>query len=93
MSKKIKNLKKKSPGVPANTCPYIDVVLRIIQEIEDSYDNLATSGEIEPLVEDRCQLAKDTLEYIRSSNDTLRDNSYYWYIKCKTLLTKKKSSK
>ena len=86
----IKNLKKHSPGVPANTCPYIDEVIRMISELEESYNILADTGVKEPLFEKRCQLAQDTLEYIRESNELLRNNSHYWYTKCKNMITKKK---
>lgn len=91
MSSNIDTLKKKSPGVPANTCPYVDEVIRMIGELEESYNILADTGVKEPLFEKRCQIAIDTLEYIRESNELLRNNSYFWYSKCKTALAKKKA--
>ena len=86
----IEEAKKLSPGVPANTCPYVDEVIRMLGEFEDAYDNVQTSGEVEPLIEARIQLAKDTLEYVRTANETLRNNSHYWYNKFKRLKEKKK---
>lgn len=76
--------KARSPGVPPNTCPYIDEVLRMLKEFEDAYEDLRVKAIPEPLIEKRFQLAQDILEYVRSANETLRDNSLYWYTKYKT---------
>ena len=86
----IEEAKRLSPGVPANTCPYVDEVIRMLGELEDAYDGAVNSGEVEPLMEQRIQLAKDTLEYIRAANETLRNNSHYWYNKFKRLKERKK---
>jgi hypothetical protein len=75
--------KAKSPGVPANTCPYIDEVLRMMKEFEDAYEDLRVKAVPEPLIDKRFQLAQDILEYVRTANETLRDNSLYWYTKYK----------
>ena len=77
--KKTLKAKQSAPGVPSITCPYIDEVIRIIKELEDAHESLRCSAIVEPLFEKRAQLATDMLEYIRSSNETLRDNSLYWY--------------
>jgi hypothetical protein len=86
----IDSLKKHSPGVPSNTCPYIDEAIRIIQEIEEAYSNFASTGISEPLFDKRCALAIEHLEYVRDANEVLRDNSYYWYTKCKNMINSKK---
>ena len=90
MAVKLQELKKESPGVPANTCPYIDEVIRIVHELQDSYDNLAATGVAEPLFDERCQIVVNSLEYVRHANETLRDNSYYWYNKFKLTMNKKR---
>ena len=80
--------KANSPGVPANTCPYVDITLTIVTDLQNAYDRLREKGEYNPMVSDMAQQAHDTLEYIRRSNETLRDNSAYWYNKYKDLLKK-----
>lgn len=78
--------KARSPGVPPNSCPYIDVVQTMIQDLVNSYDDLKTNQHHNPLTEEIGERAKDTLEYIRRANETLRDNSAYWYQQYKNLL-------
>ena len=81
--------KNDSPGVPPNTCPYIDLVITMIKDIAQAYDNMRTKGEHNPMVDKLEDQACDMLDtYIRSSNETLRDNSAYWYEKYKDLLKK-----
>ena len=80
--------KADSPGVPANTCPYIDVTITMVMDLQMAYDRLREKGEYNPMVTDIAQHAQDTLEYVRSCNETLRDNSAYWYGKYKDLLKK-----
>jgi len=83
VSKKRKRITKKkssSPGVPPNTCPYIDMVITMVKDISDAYDKLYTKGEHNPMVDKIEEQACDMLDtYIRTSNETLRDNSAYWY--------------
>lgn len=71
--------KKSSPGVPPNTCPYIDVTQTMIKDLVDAYDRLYTTGEHNPMVNRIGTHAEETLEYVRNANETLRDNSLYWY--------------
>lgn len=78
--------KARSPGVPPNSCPYIDVVQTMIQDLVNSYDDLKNNNHHNPLTEEIGERAKDTLEYIRRANETLRDNSAYWYDQYKNLL-------
>lgn len=80
--------KAESPGVPANTCPYVDMTITIVSDLQNAYDRLREKGEYNPMVSDMAQQAQDTLEYIRRCNETLRDNSAYWYGKYKELLEK-----
>lgn len=90
-SKEARRLQAKndSPGVPPNTCPYIDLVITMIKDISEAYDKMRTKGEHNPMVDKIEQQAVDMLDtYIRSSNETLRDNSAYWYNKYKDLLKK-----
>ena len=83
--KKIQSIKAGAPGVPPNTCPYIDLTITMIQDLCESYDRLRTKGEHNPMT-DRIQThAVDTLELIRNSNETLRNNSLFWYEQYKGL--------
>ena len=89
--KEVERLQSKadSPGVPPNTCPYIDVVLTMVGDLQMSYDKLREKGEYNPMMDRLTQQAQDTLEYIRNCNETLRDNSAFWYNKYKDLLEKR----
>lgn len=78
--------KADSPGVPPNTCPYIDLVQTMVTDLQHSYDRLREKGEYNPAVDNIAQHAQDTLELIRHSNETLRDNSAYWYNQFKNTL-------
>lgn len=82
--------KVNAPGVPPNTCPYIDLTITCVQDLVDCYDRLKEKNEYSPVHEEIAQRATDTLEYIRKCNETLRDNSGYWYNKYKQLLINKK---
>lgn len=78
--------KANSPGVPPNTCPYIDMVKTIMEDMSAAYERLREKGEYQPKFDDMKQLADDTIEYVRRANECLRDNSAYWYNKYKQLL-------
>lgn len=78
--------KRSSPGVPPNTCPYIDMTKTIVDDLADAYERLYERGEHQPKFDEMKKLADDMLEYIRRSNECLRDNSLYWYNKYKKLL-------
>lgn len=80
------NDKRSSPGVPPNTCPYIDVTKTMIDDMADAYERLYERGEHQPKFDEIKKMADDTLEYIRRANECLRDNSLYWYNKYKQLL-------
>lgn len=81
--------KASSPGVPPNTCPYVDLAITCVNDLQGAYDRLRERGEYNPMVNDITTQASDLLEYIRRSNETLRDNSAYWYGKYKELLKNK----
>ena len=81
--------KADSPGVPPNTCPYIDLVQNMITDLQGAYDRLRERGEHNPVVDDISKQATDLLEYIRRNNETLRDNSAYWYGQYKQQLKRK----
>ena len=78
--------KRHSPGVPPNSCPYIDMTKTIIDDLAAAYERLYEKGEHQPKFDDMKQLADDMLEYIRRANECLRDNSAYWYNKYKANL-------
>lgn len=78
--------KRSSPGVPPNTCPYIDITKTMIDDMADAYERLYENGEHQPKFDEIKKMADETIEYIRRSNECLRDNSLYWYNKYKQLL-------
>ena len=78
--------KHNAPGFPPNTCPYIDVTINMVTDMLDAYNRLREKGEHSPVVDEISQHAQDTLEYVRKANESLRDNSSYWYNKYKDLL-------
>lgn len=78
--------KRHSPGVPPNSCPYIDMTKTIMDDMAAAYERLYEKGEHQPKFDDMKQLADDMLEYIRRANECLRDNSAYWYNKYKDSL-------
>ena len=75
--KTLDDYKKDAPEIPTNTCPYIDFVKEIVEEVKDeSYSQL---------IKEKLELANNTLEYIRVSNEQLRQSSHYWFIKFKNI--------
>ena len=66
--------KAKAPSVPGNTCPSIDYVQEIISQIADRGDDWAVK---------QAGVITDLLEYVRESNEELRNSSKYWYDKFK----------
>lgn len=81
--------KSSSPGVPPNTCPYIDMIKTMTSDMFDSYVALYERGEKQPKIEEINSMTHEMLEYVRRANETLRDNSHYWYVKYKQLLNNK----
>ena len=72
--------------MPPNTCPYIDVLQTMIRDISEAYQKLYEKGEHSPVTDELETQANDMLEYIRKNNETLRDNSLYWYERFKEQL-------
>ena len=77
----LNRLKKNAPGVPPETCPYIDFVL-------DRVKNTSYDCQSDRVNDAQYEVLRSALEFIRESNDTLRRNSYYWYTEYKKLLNK-----
>ena len=71
---KIDAARANAPKVPGHTCPSIDYVLELLDQISIRGDDWAGR---------QSEVAKDVLEYIRESNDELRSSSKYWYKKYK----------
>ena len=72
--KTMKQLKRKAPRVPGNTCPQIDDVLKWLERIQFGQ---ATFTQYR-----HDQLMKK-MERLREANETLRDSGRYWYEACK----------
>ena len=71
---KINKAKLGAPKVPGITCPSIDYVQELLDQIADRGDDWAVR---------QAETATQVLEYIRESNDELRLSSKYWYDKYK----------
>ena len=67
---RLETAKDNAPAIPPNTCPYIDFVIEMLEDY-----NL-TSNTVDIQRKD-CIIAM--LEYIRNSNESLRNSSKYWY--------------
>ena len=72
--KTMKQLKRKAPKVPGNTCPQIDDVLKWLERIQFGQ---ATFTQYR-----HDQLMKK-MERLREDNEALRDSGRYWYEACK----------
>jgi len=66
---KIDKAKQNAPAIPPNTCPYIDHIIEVLNDIETK----STPDDL------RIDLIKAELEYIRGVNESLRNNGKYWY--------------
>ena len=67
---KINKAKKSAPKVPGDTCPSIDYCQAIAKQIADRGDEWGVK---------QGAIIENVLEYVRSSNQELRDSSFYWY--------------
>ena len=72
--KKIDIAKVGAPKVPGDTCPSIDYIQDIIDQIANRGDKWAVK---------QAAVIREVLEYVRESNDELRSSSRYWYDKYK----------
>ena len=73
--KKIDNAKAGAPKVPGDTCPSINYVQEVLEQIT------ARGGD--DWSDKQADVLNGVLEYIRESNEELRNSSYYWYKKYK----------
>ena len=71
---KIDAAKESAPKVPGDTCPSIDYVQTIVNQIAERGDTWATK---------QAEVITDLLEYVRDSNYELRKSSKYWFDKYK----------
>ena len=71
---KIDAATESAPKVPGDTCPSIDYVQTIVNQIAERGDTWATK---------QAEVITDLLEYVRDSNYELRKSSKYWYDKYK----------
>ncbi len=71
---KIDVAKASAPNVPGDTCPSINYVQEIIDQIANPGDDWADKQAI---------VINDLLEYVRESNFELRKSSKFWYDKYK----------
>ena len=71
---KIDAAKESAQKVPGDTCPSIDYVQTIVNQIAERGDTWATK---------QAEVITDLLEYVRDSNYELRKSSKYWYDKYK----------
>ena len=69
--KKIDNAKAGAPKVPGDTCPSINYVQEVLEQIT------ARGGD--DWSDKQAAVLNDVLEYIREANEELRSSSYYWY--------------
>ena len=69
--KKIDLAKKGAPKVPGDTCPSINYVQDVLDQISNRSNDDWASKQVD--------VANGILEYIRESNEELRHSSYYWY--------------
>ena len=72
--KRIDAAKSSAPKVPGDTCPSIVYVQEIIGQIADRGDDWSVK---------QSEVIRDVLEYVRESNEELRNSSYYWYTQYK----------
>jgi len=77
-------LKKDSPGIPPETCAYLDRIIEIVDDLSS-----LVVDEKKSVADELGSLIKNEIEYIRTANDTLRNSSKYWYDNHKTLYYKR----
>ena len=81
MPKKVRNadlafasIKRKSPGIPPDTCPYLDRMIEVVEDLSALVKDNKTG-----IANELTTLIKNELEYVRKANETLRESSKYWY--------------
>jgi len=66
------NAKKHAPNVPGDTCPTIDYVQEMI-------DQLVARNKDDTWSLTQREVINNALEYVRSATHELRNSSKYWY--------------
>ncbi len=75
--------------IPPLTCPHINRVIELVEEIV----NLSKDPEIsEDILEKYKDIITAQMEFIRTSNEELRETGKYWYEQSKTRKTRKRST-
>ena len=74
---KIDAAKASAPNVPGDTCPSINYVQEIVDQIANRGDDWSAK---------QAGYINDLLEYVREANFELRKSSKYWYEKYKEVL-------
>tara|TARA_Y100000310_G_scaffold323383_1_gene383640 strand:+ start:1156 stop:1449 length:294 start_codon:yes stop_codon:yes gene_type:complete len=77
-------IKKNSPGVPPETCAYLDRIIEVVNDLSS-----LVRDEKKSVAEELNSLIQNEIDYVRAANDTLRNSSKYWYDNHKTLYYKK----
>ena len=68
--------KQNAPSVPGDTCPTINYVQEMIDQLIDrNKDDIWSLTQRDAI--------NNALEYVRSSNQELSNSSKYWYDQCK----------
>jgi len=71
---------KPAPVIPEGTCPHIDHVILMVDELEKHL----TGGD-KKYNDIILETIKNEMELIRRANELLRESSFFWYTKCKRL--------
>ena len=68
---RINDAKKRAPNVPGDTCPSINYVQDILEQISERANDEWAAKQVD--------VVNGVLEYVREANEELRSSSYYWY--------------
>ena len=71
-------MNKPNPVIPDGTCPHIDHVILMLDELEDYL--VGGDKKYNKII---MESIKTELELIRRANELLRESSLHWYNKCK----------
>jgi hypothetical protein len=78
-AKRVRKAKAGAPGVPQNSCPYIDLAICTLKDLSEAYDKLRDKGNPTALVVETEKTGVELMEHVRITNETLRESSKYWY--------------
>ena len=85
---KFAKIKKESPGIPPDTCPYLDHINEVVKDLS----TLVTENKSD-IADHLCELIRGELDYVRAANETLRTSSKYWYDQHKIVFYKRSRRK